>query len=154
MPSDSAEEDGAARLAEVELCGAEVVAWDTFTGKPMLVRYPLGKGFVYTFTLWAYPGHEKFMRFAAAWVARLAEDNKSEICVEDASGEVFWTLWEDGDTTRVYLLNTDWTTEGNTREVMLVTPHGRTKLCVEERTVLMATVSGEGVSVETYKLGE
>ncbi|MCQ2456667.1 MAG: hypothetical protein MJ096_04845, partial [Clostridia bacterium] len=38
MPSDSAEEDDAGYLAEVELTDAEIVAWDTFTAKPLLVR--------------------------------------------------------------------------------------------------------------------
>ena len=57
IPSDDIQEDGEACLAEISLEGAQVVAWDSFTGKPMLVRYPMGKGWVYTFTLWAYSRH-------------------------------------------------------------------------------------------------
>ena len=152
MPSDSSEEDGKALLAEIELCGAEVVAWDTFTGKPMLVRYSLGKGFVYTLTLWAYPGHEKFQQFSASWVAQLSEEKKSEVFVTDASGEVFWTIWQDGDTTRVFLLNTDWTTPGNEREVTLVFPQGQTTFSVAEGTLKVAEISDATVSVETWTL--
>ncbi len=119
MPSDSPDEDGPGILAKVALTGAETVAWDSFTGEPMLVRRPLGKGWVYTFTLWAYPGHERFQKFCAAWVQRLAAEARGDLWVEDETGEVFWTVWQDGEARRVLLLNTDWTVPGNEKPVTL-----------------------------------
>ena len=75
----------------------------------MLVKKQVGNGFVYTFTLWAYPGHEEFQKFCAWWVKALAEESLPDVYVEDASGEVFWTRWIDGEKQILMLLNTDWT---------------------------------------------
>ena len=110
IPSDSITEDGKAYLAQVELCGAEVVAWDAFTGEPMLVRNRLRKGFVYPLTLWAYPGHELFRSFSASVLAVLAGETLTGTYVEDKSGEVFWTRYEEENGAEtLMLLNTDWT---------------------------------------------
>ncbi len=51
MPNNSTEEDGPALLADIELCGGEVIAWDAATGAPMLIRNKFGKGYIYTLTL-------------------------------------------------------------------------------------------------------
>ncbi|MBE6689185.1 MAG: hypothetical protein E7588_07935 [Ruminococcaceae bacterium] len=151
MPSDSAEEDGKALMAEIELCGAEIMAWDTFTGKPMLVRNRVGKGYVYTFTLWAYPGHEKFRGFTSSWIAKLCSEALPGIYVEDASGEVFWTQWQDGENTKLFLLNTDWSTRGNKKTVNIVNGRQKTTLAVTERTLVCVTM-GKKTSIETYSL--
>ncbi len=152
MPSDCPCEDGKPYLADVELAGAETVAWDSFTGKPMLVRNRVGRGWVYTFTFWAYPGHEQFMSFSAAWVARLAKLTLPETHVEDESGEVFWTRWEDGDTTRIMLLNTDWTVPGNRKTVRLVANGERRELEVREGTLLVCEIGNGKSSITEYTL--
>ena len=152
MPSDSPLEDGEGILADVELCGAEVLAWDSFSGKPMLVRCRYGKGWVYTFTLWAYPGHEQFQRFAAAWVQRLARENRGETFVEDPSGEVFWTLWQDGPETTLMLLNTDWTRKGNVKPVRVVHEGADFPLEITERTAVLVRFGKEGHEVSVYTL--
>lgn len=152
MPSDSAEEDGPGILAKVQLTGAEVVAWDSFTGEPMLVRNRVGKGWVYTFTLWAYPGHEKFQKFCAAWVQRLAEAARGDLWVEDTSGEVFWTLWQEETGTRVLLLNTDWTAPGNEKAVTLYFGGKTKRFPVREGTLTVATVRDETVGICNYEL--
>ncbi|MBQ8524202.1 MAG: hypothetical protein IJ457_06225 [Clostridia bacterium] len=152
MPSDCPCEDGKPILADVELCGAEIVAWDSYTGKPLLVKYKYGEGEVYTFTFWAYPGHEQFMSFSAAWVARLAEKTLPEIYVTDESGEVFWTRWVDGETTQIMLLNTDWTEKGNVKNVTLHTGDKEVALAVKERTLLTADIVNGEVTVNEYEL--
>lgn len=152
MPSDSPDEDGAAYMASVELMGAEPVAWDTFTGEPLLVRKPVGKGWVYTFTIWAYPGHERFQKFCAAWVEKLARDARGDFFAEDPSGEVFWTLWHADGARRMLLLNTDWTVPGNEKEVTL---HfgGRTVTCpVREGVLTVATARGETLEISQEEL--
>jgi len=151
MPSDCPCEDGKPMLADIELCGAEVVAWDSYTGKPMLVKYKYGEGEVYTFTFWAYPGHEQFMSFSAAWVARLAEMTRPEIYVEDESGEVFWTRWVDGDKTQIMLLNTDWTVKHNVKTVTLHVGDKTVELGVKERALLCADIVNGEVSVSEYE---
>jgi len=146
LPSDDPTEDGIGRLARVELTSAEIVAWDAVTGQPMLVRNRCGKGFVYTFTLWAYPGHEEFQEFCAAWIAKLAKESLPEIHIEDPSGEIFWTRWVDGDRTVLMLLNTDWTKKNNEKQLTLHTPTQQKVLTVKERTALLITVCGDRIT--------
>ena len=152
MPSDDPHEDGDGLLADIQLHGAQIVAWDAVSGKPMLVRNRYGKGWVYTFTLWAYPGHEEFQRFCAAWIGVLSEQVLPEIHVEDPSGEVFWTRWVDGEKTTVMLLNTDWTCKGNEKSVTLVTGGQKYPLAIKERTAVLVTICGENIQVETARL--
>ena len=55
--------------------GAEVVARDSRSGAPLLIRYRLGKGTAYLLTVWGYPGEENlggFMRHVLANLARYA----------------------------------------------------------------------------------
>ena len=86
----------------------------------MLVRHKVGKGHVYCLTLWAYPGHEKFQRFSATWLAHLAAQNLPKISVEDPSREVFWNVWQQDDEKYcLMLLNTDWTIAGNRKTVSI-----------------------------------
>ena len=152
VPSDSVSEDGPGFLARVELAGAEAVAWDAATAEPMLVRKPLGKGWVYTLTLWAYPGHEAFMQFSASALSRLAGECLPDIHVCDPSGEVFWTRWVDGDATVLMLLNTDWTQAGNEKAVTLLCGGASLPLRVKEREALIVTAEGGEVKQERFTL--
>ena len=145
MPSKSSEEDGPALLADIELAGAEIVVWDAASGAPMLVRHKVGKGLVYCLTLWAYPGHEKYQRFSACVLEKLAADNRPDIYVEDSSKEVFWTLWrQDDGGSCLMLLNTDWTTKGNEKPVTVHTPNGAFQLSVCEGAALLVTIATDG----------
>ena len=151
LPSDSAEEDGLALLADIELCGAEVVAWDACTGKPMLVKYNLGKGYVFTFTIWAYPGHEKFQNFSASWVAELARNALGDVYVKDDTNEVFWTVWENNGRKRFMLLNTDWTSKGNVKKAEVHTGNESIVVDVPERNLVVVDVEN-GFFIRNYKL--
>ena len=131
---------------------AEIVAWDTFTAKPLLVRRRFGDGWVYTFTFWAYPGHEKFQTLSAAWVARLAEEARGETYAEDESGEVFWTVWEDGEKKSVMILNTDWTSKGNVKPITLVNKGKKLSIDVTERRAVIADIDGDNVTVNEFEL--
>ena len=144
MPNDFEGEDGAGHLANVELAGAEVIAWDSASGEPMLVRKKLGKGYVYTFTLWAYPGHEKFQRFCATWVEKLAKETLREISVEDASREVFWTVWETNDEKIMMFLNTDWTEKGNIKNIRLTVGDKSKNIDIKERMLTVACAAKNG----------
>lgn len=152
MPSDSPDEDGPATLAKVELLDAEAVAWDSFTGAPMLVRKQVGNGWVYTFTLWAYPGHERFQKFCAAWVQQLAKAARGDFYAEDPSGEVFWTVWESETEKRMYLLNTDWSEPGNGKEVILHWEGQIQPMPVREGVLTVVTVGKNGVHTEELSL--
>ena len=109
----------------------------------MLVKHRYGKGYVYTLTLNAYPGHEKFQKFSAAWTEFLCRNAMGEVYVDDPSETVFWTVWEEesGDKT-LMLLNTDWTAAGNEKNVTIITPHGNEAVSVKEREALICRISG------------
>ena len=150
--SDFELEDGVPYLAEVELCGAQIVAWDKASGKPMLVKYQLGKGFVYTFTLWAYPGHEQYQTFAASWVINLCEKARGNIYVEDKSGYVFYTTWVNDDVTEIMLLNTDYYNEGNVKDVNLIIGKNFYPLKIKERVAYSVKVKGDDFTVSEYTI--
>jgi len=152
IPSDGQEEDGPAYLADVELKGAEVIAWDARSGAPMLVRKQLGKGYVYTFTAWVYPGHEKLQRFSAAWLSRLACENMGDVYVTDESKEVFWTVWEDGKKKQLMLLNTDWTVKGNEKHVQIHYGRKTEIVTIRERTAVIVTITGGKSIIQAFEL--
>ncbi len=152
MPSDSPDEDGPGILARVEWKDAEAVAWDSFTGEPMLVRRKLGAGWVYTFTLWAYPGHERFQRFCAAWVQRLAAMARGDFYAEDPSGEVFWTVWESEGERRMLLLNTDWTAPGNQKAVTVFFAGKQIPVTVREGVLTEVKIRQTDAVITNYGL--
>lgn len=151
LPNESPQEDGDLHLAEIELCGGEVLAWDAATKKPLLIRNQCGKGYFYTFTFWAYPGHNQAQDFCAAWVAFLSEKLQGEIRIEDASKEIFWSVWQEGDQTKIYLLNTDWCEKGNTKEIAILRGTMRIPLKITERQMTVVTL-GEDVKIDTFTL--
>ena len=152
LPSDSPDEDGELYLADITLTGAEVVAWDYYTGKPMLVKYALGSGFVYTITAWAYPGHEKLQAFSAAWIKKLSEETLDCVRVIDPSREVFWSVWQDGDTKTVMLLNTDWTTHGNEKSVEVIVGSQKIDLKIKERRITILEIENSTLKATEAEL--
>ncbi|MBQ7694191.1 MAG: hypothetical protein IJT50_03620 [Lentisphaeria bacterium] len=140
QPSASPEEDGPCFIADIDLAGAEVVVWDADSGLPLVVKYDLGKGSVYTLTAWAYPGHEKLQRLSASVTAFLAGNCQGEYHVVDPSGEVFWNFRKEENCLRLNMLNTDWSVKGNVKQVTVVTPELRVSVTVEERQAALFTV--------------
>ncbi|MBE6369840.1 MAG: hypothetical protein E7056_06760 [Lentisphaerae bacterium] len=135
-PSCDINEDDEGFVAAIELAGAEVVVYDSSSAEPLLVRYKLGKGWVYTLTFWAYPGHEKFQRLSAAVIAALAKAARPEYYLEDPSKELFWTLWQqtsDNAQALLMILNTDWTSKNNTKKAVVHAPDWSFELEVTER---------------------
>lgn len=154
-PNDDINEDDMGFAADVELAGAEVVAFDASTAQPLLVRYKLGEGWVYTFTIWAYPGHEKFQKFCATVVAALAEDVRGEYYVEDESREIFWTRWEntdDGADALLMLLNTDWSGKDNVKTVTVQTPELSMEVDVPERDAQFVRIYGDKAVISDASL--
>ena len=141
VPSKSPEEDGPCRLAKLELAGAEPVIWDAMTGEPLVCRFRKGQGVVYTVTAYAYPGHEALQRVMAAVIAKLAAENLPKCHVDDPSREVFWNEWVENDNVRrLMLLNTDWTTAGNRKRVVIDSGDIQFETDVVEREAKILTV--------------
>jgi hypothetical protein len=83
-------------------------------------------------------------------VAHLAKMTLPEIYVEDETEEVFWTRWQDGDTTTVMLLNTDWTTPCNEKRVKLVIKDVKKDLTVKEGEIVTVEIMEKDVKVERF----
>ena len=150
--SDNPLEDGQGYLADVELHGAEVVAWDTNSGKPMLVKFPLGDGFVYTFTIWAYPGHELFKQFSADWINLFLTEARGNIYLEDNSGDVFWTTWQEGNVIHIMALNTDYTKKDNVKRCKLIINNHPSAVNVKEGVLQVFTIVGGSFTVKEYTI--
>ena len=150
--SDNPLEDGEGYLAEVEVHGAEVVAWDTSSGKPMLVKFPLGDGYVYTFTIWAYPGHEQFKQFSADWINQFLSDARGATYIEDSTGDVFWTTWVDGNITHIMALNTDYTKKDNLKRCKLMINNRPSAITVKEGVCSVYTIVSGTFTTKEYTL--
>lgn len=113
----------AVHLAQTELRGADVLAQETETGSPVLVRYRLGKGETYLLLTHDFPGNSWLSVFVTDVVRGLAESVRraAPIDLEDPSGDVYYTVREDKERqlTRLHLLNTDWSVPGNDRPCTL-----------------------------------
>ncbi|MBE6356031.1 MAG: hypothetical protein E7058_02835 [Lentisphaerae bacterium] len=147
IPSAFYGEDGACKMAVVELAGAEVEAYDAATGMPLLTSFNYGKGKVYVLTAWAYPGHEALQKFSAAWVNYLAKEHRGKWFVEDDSREIFWNVrrFEDARCGQLSMLNTDWTTLGNEKKVRVTIGEIAFEYTVSEGVPAMLTVAGDTV---------
>ncbi|MDR2629604.1 MAG: hypothetical protein LBC60_01625 [Spirochaetaceae bacterium] len=149
LPNQNEEEDGPCRLADMELKGAVPLINDA-SGKPLLVRYQLGKGFVYTLCTYAYPGHEMLKSMMPQVIIRLLElhgkgpvsfsGNKNDV------NDIYYSLWgEDGRPDKLYVLNTDWTREKNIKKVFLNAGDISTEVNVSEGALTEITLLKDGV---------
>ena len=114
-----------------------------------------GKGWVYTLTIWAYPGHEKFQQFSAVVTAALAQDVRGDYFVEDASKEIFWTHWQgadDGSDALLMLLNTDWTSKNNVKTATIHTPDWAFEIDIPERDMRFVRIYGDKAIVSDTSL--
>ncbi len=150
LPNNNADEDAVPYLADVSLCGAEVIAWDKLSGQPLLVRHKLGRGYVYTFTYWAYPAHEAFQSVSAAYLEKLAAESLGDEYVKCPTNEVFWTRGKEDDTTVFNLINTDWTERGNIKTVDIITADGKTRVDVKERTLVTVKIKDGKAEKQVY----
>ena len=79
-------------LAEVTLAGAQVLARDAQTGKPVLVRRRLGQGEAYLLCTWAYPGNSWLKPLVSHILRALAEAVPAPVALEDGTGDVYFTV--------------------------------------------------------------
>jgi hypothetical protein len=149
LPNQHEDEDGPCRLADLELKGAVPLINDA-SGKPVLVRYHLGGGFVYTLCTYAYPGHERLKSMMPRIIVRLLElhgkgpasfsGNKNDL------DDIYYSLWgEDGRPDKLYVLNTDWTREKNIKRVVLKAAGLSTEVGVGEGALTEITLLKDGI---------
>ena len=137
LPNQTEDEDGACRLAEITLDGAEVCLKDAISNQPLLVRKKLGKGYAYLLCTYTHPGHEKLKYVCANIMQTLLETYaQKDVFVKDKTKQVYWSDWKNGEGGKLYLLNIDWTKDGNKRKVEIVKDDFAFNCDVKERNIL------------------
>ena len=161
LPSKTEDEDGDCRLADIQLAGAEVCLVDTATNRPLLVRKKVGQGYAYLLCTYAYPGHEKLKYIAVNSMQTLLDLHaKKNIFVRDNHKQTYWSNWQNGDNGKLYLLNIDWTKQGNTKCVEVVKDDLTFTCTLRERKLLeiayqkRSAVYAEQPQVYVVALGE
>lgn len=100
----------------VKIGNARVLARNQ-EGQPVLMENRLDKGIARLLTLQAFPGASGLKTLMTALWKSLALEARGRVWVEAPSTEVAWyVFWKNGQR-GLWLLNTDWTTEGNVKEV-------------------------------------
>ena len=108
-----------ARLAEVEVTDAEILARESESRRPVLVRRRLGRGEAYLLCTWAYPGNSWLVPFVNPLIRSLAVKSAGLISLTDGMGDVYYSVRVEGDVHRIHLLNTDWTEAENKKPCRL-----------------------------------
>jgi hypothetical protein len=142
LPNQTEDEDGACRLAEITLDGAEVCLKDAISNQPLLVRKKLGKGYAYLLCTYAYPGHEKLKYVCVNIMQTLLETYaQKDVFVKDETKQVYWSDWKNGDSGKLYLLNIDWTKDGNKKKVEIVKDDFAFNCEVKEHNIFRNSIS-------------
>ena len=102
----------------VKSAGAQTIASDG-RGQPVLLENRLGKGLARLLLPQAFPGAAALMPVMAALCKALASEVRDDVRVDDPSAYVAWYLFRKGNQRHLWLLNTDWTTAGNVKEVRI-----------------------------------
>jgi Beta-galactosidase trimerisation domain len=86
---------------------AEIVYKDSETGAPILTRKAYGRGEVYLFTTWEYPGHPCVFPLVREFLSGLLDAKRPDVFVE-AGDETHWIHFRGDVADTVAILNTDW----------------------------------------------
>ena len=79
----------------------------------------LGKGIARLLTLRAFPGTPGLQPLMKELCKSLALEVRSSVWVDDPSTDVAWYLFHKNGRRNLWLLNTDWSTAGNVKEVQI-----------------------------------
>jgi len=105
---------------KTELCGAETLATDQ-TGHPVLIENKVGAGRVWMLTAGEYWGHPALDEFRRQLGERLIAEHPRNLRLSGNAVDVDFHCFQIGNVQRVILLNTDWTSAGNSKSVVLHT---------------------------------
>ncbi len=109
------------RNAQVQITGeVKVLSRNKESKEPLLIERRYGAGHVYLLTTWDYPGHPGLNEFMRYILSKMAEMYRGSVNIIDPSQEINYVHYssDDGMNT-VYLVNTDWTSEGNVKRCIL-----------------------------------
>ena len=107
-------------LADVELCGAEVLAREANTGEPILVRNTVREGTAYLLCTCDFPGNSNLVSLMTPLIRNLSSSLDWPVELDDPSGDVYYTVRDEGNgVMHVHVLNTDWSAAGNVKRCRL-----------------------------------
>ena len=101
---------------DTRLCGAVPLATDD-QGNPVLVEHRIGSGRVWMLCAGEYWGADGLKQFRNVLCQRLAEETEQTLRLYGDTAEVDYYEFAGNGYTRLVLLNTDWTTPGNSKQV-------------------------------------
>lgn len=105
-----------------DLAGATSLATDQ-AGRPVLVENRIGRGRVWTLTAAEYWGHAGLAAFNRVLCDRLSALHNPGVSLEGVdAAEVDWHVYDCGGCRRLAFVNTDWTTGGNVKKVVVKGP--------------------------------
>ena len=103
-----------------------------------------------------YPGNSRLVPFVKPLVRALAQTTPWPVELEDVSGDVYYTVRDDGEAAgvqTVHLLNTDWTAADNEKACRLRLGEARVDLVVREGRISAVTrCGGLALLVEDHNL--
>ena len=103
---------------------------------PFLVENKIGKGRVFTCTAMEHFGHRYLLSQLKMCLEELLCQIDFDVYLQDNSNEVMYFTYSDGNKKEVFLINTDWTTEGNVKKCHLLSQDGsKTEIEVEQGKV-------------------
>ena len=105
---------------DTQLCGAVPLASDE-NGKPVLVEHRIGKGRVWMLCVGEYWGADGLKDFRSALCKRIAAETEQPLRLSGDTAEVDYYEFTGDGYTRLVLLNTDWTTAGNSKQITVHT---------------------------------
>lgn len=114
-----AADPGIVRL-DTELCGGKAIATD-LCGNPVLVEHAIGKGCVWMLCVGEYWGAEALDEFREVLCKRIDAQTKQTVRLSGETAEVDCYEFKKGDLTQIFLLNTDWTSSGNVKQITVHT---------------------------------
>jgi len=134
---------------KTELCGAEALAVDQ-SGRPVLVENKVGKGRVWMLTVGEYWGHPALDEFRRELGKRLVAEHSQTPYLSGQSTDVDFHCFRAGDVQRVVLLNTDWTSAGNSKAVTFHSTAAEIPLKVREGRLTQVLLQNDfAVAFET-----
>ncbi len=127
---------------QTELYDAEALATDQ-SGHPVLIENKVGAGRVWMLTVGEYWGHPALDGFRRKLGEMLVSAHPQKLYLSGNSKDLDFHCFQTGDTQRVVLLNTDWTSAGNSKSVLLHTPAAEIPLKVREGSLTQVLLQND-----------
>lgn len=127
---------------ETQLCGAQPIATDP-NGNPVLVENRIGAGRVWMLCVGEYWGASALDGFRKVLCRQIAVETEQTVWLTGNKTDVDYYEFRGDNYTRVVLLNTDWTSAGNRKQVTIHTNTLKIPIAVTEGAAKHLLIKGD-----------